>query len=152
MANSVGPDQTAPVGAVWSGSALIAHAILLESFVYKILWHLPYFSRYPVVTESCANCIACCFKWTYRTLFFFWLNQQITRYILLYIENIEAWHFNQIVSCCEYILLFMLDSFNLQGCSNLIWMKYITPEKTFSTKKVLIFSLFVHRNIFVGTH
>ena len=28
MANSVDPDQTAPEGAVWSGSALFAYAIL----------------------------------------------------------------------------------------------------------------------------
>ena len=31
MANSVDPDQTAPVGAVRSGSALFAHAYLSEN-------------------------------------------------------------------------------------------------------------------------
>ena len=31
MANSVDPDQTAPVGAVWSGSALFAQAYLSEN-------------------------------------------------------------------------------------------------------------------------
>ena len=31
MANSVDPDQTAPVGAVWSGSALFAQAYLPEN-------------------------------------------------------------------------------------------------------------------------
>ena len=36
MANSVDPDQTAPSGAVWSGSTLFAY------FVYKILGYLPY--------------------------------------------------------------------------------------------------------------
>ena len=41
-ANSVDPDQTAPEGAVWSGSALFAYAILLATLVYKILGHLPY--------------------------------------------------------------------------------------------------------------
>ena len=40
MANSVDPDQTAPLGAVWSGSALFACAILLETLVYEILGHL----------------------------------------------------------------------------------------------------------------
>ena len=35
MANSVDPDQTAPLG-VWSGSALFVYAILLETLVYKI--------------------------------------------------------------------------------------------------------------------
>ena len=31
MANSVDPDQTAPKGAVWSGSALFAQAYLSEN-------------------------------------------------------------------------------------------------------------------------
>ena len=42
MENSVDPDQTAPSGAVWSGSALFAYAISSETLVYKILGHLPY--------------------------------------------------------------------------------------------------------------
>ena len=41
MANSVDPDQTAPKGAVWSGSALFAYVILLDTLEYKILGHLP---------------------------------------------------------------------------------------------------------------
>ena len=43
MANSEDPDQTAPEGAVWSGSALFAYGILLETLAFKILGHLPYF-------------------------------------------------------------------------------------------------------------
>ena len=31
MANSVDPDQTAPLGAVWSGSALFAQTFLSEN-------------------------------------------------------------------------------------------------------------------------
>ena len=31
MANSVDPDQTAPVGAIWSGSALFAQTCLSEN-------------------------------------------------------------------------------------------------------------------------
>ena len=31
IANSLDPDQTAPVGAVWSGSALFAQAYLSEN-------------------------------------------------------------------------------------------------------------------------
>ena len=42
MVNCVDPDQTAPLGAVWSGSALFAYVILAESLVYEILGHLPY--------------------------------------------------------------------------------------------------------------
>ena len=42
MANTVDPDQTAPEGAVWSGSALFAYVILLELLAYDILGVLPY--------------------------------------------------------------------------------------------------------------
>ena len=31
MENSIDPDQTAPLGAVWSGSALFAYVILSET-------------------------------------------------------------------------------------------------------------------------
>ena len=41
MANIVDPDQTAP-GAVWSGSAIFAYAILSGTFGYEILGHLLY--------------------------------------------------------------------------------------------------------------
>ena len=37
MANSVDPDQTAPSGAVWSGSALFANVILSEILVFEFL-------------------------------------------------------------------------------------------------------------------
>ena len=42
MANSVDPDQTAPSGAVWSGSALFAYVILSETLVFEFLGHLLY--------------------------------------------------------------------------------------------------------------
>ena len=42
MANRIDPDQTAPEGAVQSGSALFAYATLSDPLVYKILGHLPY--------------------------------------------------------------------------------------------------------------
>ena len=40
IANSVDPDQTAPSGAVWSGSALFAYVILTEWQVYETLRYL----------------------------------------------------------------------------------------------------------------
>ena len=43
MAKSKDRDQTAPLGAVWSGSSLFAYAILLDTLVYEILGHLLYF-------------------------------------------------------------------------------------------------------------
>ena len=48
MANSVDPDQTAPLGAVWSGSALFAQAYLSEN-----LGSLRYFA-----------CSSCCNNWS----------------------------------------------------------------------------------------
>ena len=42
MANSVDPDQTAPEGAVWSGSTLFAYVILSDALVFEFLGHLPY--------------------------------------------------------------------------------------------------------------
>ena len=44
MANSVDPDQTAPLGAVWSGSALFAQAYLSEK-----LGSLRYFNIYFII-------------------------------------------------------------------------------------------------------
>ena len=48
MANSVDPDQTAPLGAVWSGSALFAQTCLSENLgtlPYKLFW--TQYIRYP---------------------------------------------------------------------------------------------------------
>ena len=42
MANSVDPDQTAPLGAVWSGSALFAQACLSENL--GSLWYIDMFN------------------------------------------------------------------------------------------------------------
>ena len=56
MANSVDTDQTAPKGAVWSGFALFAYAILSDTLVYEILGHLlqtNFFSR----LEGYSRCI-----------------------------------------------------------------------------------------------
>ena len=36
MANSVDPDQTSPLGAVWSGSALFAQAYLSENWIITV--------------------------------------------------------------------------------------------------------------------
>ena len=42
MANSVDLDQTAPSGAILSGSALFGYAILSDTLVFEILGHLLY--------------------------------------------------------------------------------------------------------------
>ena len=55
MANSVDLDQTAPSGAVWSGSALFAYIILSYTLVYEILGHLPYTNTTTVDLYQPAN-------------------------------------------------------------------------------------------------
>ena len=42
MADSVDPDQTAPAGAVWSGSALFAYANWPDTLDYGFLGDFPY--------------------------------------------------------------------------------------------------------------
>ena len=42
MANSEDPDQTAPLGAVWSRSALFTYGILSEILVFEIFGHFLY--------------------------------------------------------------------------------------------------------------
>ena len=44
VANIVDPDQTAPSGVIWSGSALFAYAILSDTWTFTVLnssssWH-----------------------------------------------------------------------------------------------------------------
>ena len=55
MANSVDPDQTAPSGAVWSGSSLVAYATLSKILVYEILGHLPYYYYYYYGNNNAKN-------------------------------------------------------------------------------------------------
>ena len=38
MANSEDPDQTAPLGAVWSGSALFAQTYWYHYFEFQLYW------------------------------------------------------------------------------------------------------------------
>ena len=52
MTKSVDPDQTAPSGAVWSGSALFAYSILSDCLVYQILGHLPYFKYLDILNPE----------------------------------------------------------------------------------------------------
>ena len=50
MTNSVDPDQTAPLGAVWSGSILFAFAILSDTLVFKNLGHSSRKHAYVILT------------------------------------------------------------------------------------------------------
>ena len=80
MANSVDPDQTAPSGAVWSGSALFAYTTLSDTLVYEILVHLPFpkylsilipyhtcpkFEQVHFSTCWCLNYPLSCWAWIY---------------------------------------------------------------------------------------
>ena len=80
-ANSVDPDQTAPSGAVWSGSALFVYAILSAILVYEILGHILYsndskgnwrnqgFFQLTWLTDKCIL-LLCCFVVFFLFLFF----------------------------------------------------------------------------------
>ena len=68
MANSVDPDQTAPLGAVWSGSALFAQAYLSEN-LGSLRYLRKDFLREPVdfKTEIDFSPLLC-FKWSHASL------------------------------------------------------------------------------------
>ena len=53
MANSVDPDQTAPLGGVWSGSALFAQAYLSENL--GSLRYVEMFSYYFIFVSGWFN-------------------------------------------------------------------------------------------------
>ena len=54
MANIVDSDQTAPLGAVWSGSTLFAHVFLL--CFLELLWHTTMIQKSPsFVKEKCVS-------------------------------------------------------------------------------------------------
>ena len=58
MAIGVDPDQNAPSGAVWSGSALLACVILSEILVYQILGQLPHKIILLLLYQSrCRGCV-----------------------------------------------------------------------------------------------
>ena len=79
MANSV-PDQTAPSGAVWSGPALFAYAILLENSMCEIIGHLPHLPA-PV---SCVSCQAKLTAWNgLLSIYFVWGRVSFCRRIIL---------------------------------------------------------------------
>ena len=54
MANSVDPDQTAPIEAVWSGSALFAQAYLSENSRFLVEHQVSHITRKPVF-RSCVT-------------------------------------------------------------------------------------------------
>ena len=59
MANSVDPDQTAPLGAVWPGSALFAQAYLSENLGSL---RLPYLDSAAFIIRTAAHTHQICFK------------------------------------------------------------------------------------------
>ena len=56
MANSVDPDQTAPIGAVCSGSTLFASVINLSAMLVNYLQQ----------TNSADNIFRCIFSWRFK--------------------------------------------------------------------------------------
>ena len=58
-ANSVNPDQMAPLGAIWSGSALFALSYLTQYFEFHGMWLLLFVRKFTLAREnlyiSCAS-------------------------------------------------------------------------------------------------
>ena len=77
--NSVDPDQTAPEGAVWSGSALFAYTILSDTLVYEILRHLPYCIYPKYLDTSTPNYLFLYMYMYWNTVDFHFLKLQRTR-------------------------------------------------------------------------
>ena len=72
MANSVDPDQTAPVGAVWSGSALFAQAYLSEnlgSLRYVLTQDVIYMI---IMTWTNKVCLFVIHQHSLKMIYFFW--------------------------------------------------------------------------------
>ena len=75
MANSVDPDQTAPLGAVWSGSALFAQAYLSENL--GSLWYCHYLLNiHPVMKVKLLQVLD-------QILILIWATSQ---------ENLSSWY------------------------------------------------------------
>ena len=60
MANSVDPDQTAPIGAVCSGSMLFASILNLSVMLGN------YSPTYYLLTTSAYNIFRCIFSWRFK--------------------------------------------------------------------------------------
>ena len=56
-ANSGDPDQTAPSGAVWSGSALFTYGILSDTSVLEILAQLPYLGNVTIMKYNLSKAL-----------------------------------------------------------------------------------------------
>ena len=77
MANSVDPDQTAPLGAVWSGSALFAQACLSENlgslrYSSMISTHTFSWSQDAHIMLPFARKQMCTFNWLFLFRFDWW--------------------------------------------------------------------------------
>ena len=95
MANRVDPDQTAPLGAVWSGSTLFAQAFLSENFGslrYSTPAHYPYLPSGFVSPEVCKRCLEPLINFVQCQLFVFWFDDglKITKIYVLPHEVLET--------------------------------------------------------------
>ena len=60
MANILDPDQTAPSGAVRSGSALFEYALCQSLWFFEILGHLSYLNTLCEYLQICRLCLHMC--------------------------------------------------------------------------------------------
>ena len=94
MANCVDPDQTAPWGAVWSGSALFAYVILSETLMFEFLGHLPCVLCPDYVDVQAKACVlrlnlvnSLCFWWVQQYLLSCRKRKTINTFLLLLLKK-----------------------------------------------------------------
>ena len=80
MANSVDPDQTAPLGAVWSGSALIAQAYLSENL--GSLRYQSFFIEIESENWHGVNLLACWLKSGWVAGLTDWMTDQLIEWLI----------------------------------------------------------------------
>ena len=112
MANSVGPDHTAPIGAVCSGSALFAS--ILNSSVML--------GNYLQQTTSAANIFRCIFLDALRVKIDFVISQP--KFMLLVHKRIVSTSTQNVCKTVDKKITFLCST------SSLIWnYAYLTPLK-----------------------
>ena len=128
MANSVDPDQTASLGAVWSGSALFAKAYLSENL--GSLWYSP--SPHKSRLHDTTSCIQLD-VWN----FLFHSPCRATRYSLILTTCIYPYHKSITFSSETVTTSADADEIIVPLCIIIIFCRTTSTERTSGKKEVL---------------
>ena len=101
IANSEDPDQTAPLGAVWSGSALFAQTYLSRNLglLLYLYWHKSHLLHLVVVWVE-GNCVI---------LYSFYTSFQYCCYVYMYIQHF--WKYFYTICCMYFVCCFLVCMF-----------------------------------------